>query len=52
MGSGLGDARVTAGERVFATFIVMGKNILILTDGGQLLLFAANRAKFEAPGRA
>jgi outer membrane protein assembly factor BamB len=41
-----------AGERAFATFIVMGKNILMLTDGGQLVLFAATPAKFEAAGRA
>ena len=34
--------------RAFATFIVMGKNILMLTDGGELVLFAANPAKFEA----
>jgi len=40
-----------AGERAFATFIVMGKNILMLGDSGELVLFAANSAKFEASGR-
>ena len=40
-----------AGERAFATFIVLGKNILMLTDGGELILFAANPARFEAAGR-
>jgi outer membrane protein assembly factor BamB len=41
-----------AGGGSFATFIVMGKNILMLTDGGELVLFAANPAKFEAAGRS
>jgi outer membrane protein assembly factor BamB len=41
-----------AGDRAFATFIVMGKNILMLTDGGELVLFAAKPARFEAAGRA
>jgi hypothetical protein len=40
-----------SGERAFASFIVMGKNILMLTDGGELVLFAADPAKFEAAGR-
>jgi outer membrane protein assembly factor BamB len=40
-----------AGERAFATFLVLGKNILTLTDGGELVLFRANPAKFEAAGR-
>jgi len=40
-----------AGERAFATFLVMGKNILMLSDSGELVLFAANPAKFEAVGR-
>jgi outer membrane protein assembly factor BamB len=39
------------GDRAFATFIVMGKNILMLADSGELVLFAANPAKFEAVGR-
>jgi outer membrane protein assembly factor BamB len=40
-----------SGDRAFATFIVMGKNMLMLTDGGELVLFAANPAKFEVAGR-
>jgi len=40
-----------AGERAFATFLVMGKNILMLSDSGELILFAANPAMFEAAGR-
>ncbi len=40
-----------AGDRAFATFIAMGKNILMLSDGGELVLFAANPARFEAAGR-
>jgi outer membrane protein assembly factor BamB len=41
-----------AGDRAFATFIVMARNILMLTDGGELVLFAVNPARFEAAGRA
>jgi outer membrane protein assembly factor BamB len=40
-----------AGERAFATFLVMGKNILMLNDSGELVLFGANPTKFEAAGR-
>lgn len=40
-----------AGERAFATFIVMGKHILMLNDAGQLVLFAAHPARFEEIGR-
>jgi outer membrane protein assembly factor BamB len=40
-----------AGDRAFATLIVMGKNVLMLTDGGELVLFAAQPARFEAAGR-
>src|SRR5206468_969395 len=32
----------TSGDRAHADFIVMGPNILTLTDGGQLVLFAAD----------
>jgi outer membrane protein assembly factor BamB len=39
-------------DRAFAAFIVMGKNILMLADSGDLVLFAANPARFEAAGRA
>jgi outer membrane protein assembly factor BamB len=39
------------GDQAFATFIVMGKNILMLNDSGELVLFAANPAKFTAVGR-
>jgi outer membrane protein assembly factor BamB len=41
-----------AGDRAFASFLVMGQNILMLTDGGELVLFAANPARFEVAGRA
>jgi outer membrane protein assembly factor BamB len=40
-----------SGERAFAAFLVMGKNILMLSDSGELVLFAANPAKFETAGR-
>ena len=29
----------------------MGQNILMLTDGGELILFAANPSRFETAGR-
>ena len=45
-----GLARAT-GDRAFGTFIVLGRNILLLTDGGELVLFAADPAKFEPVGR-
>ncbi len=39
------------GDRAFAGFIVMGTNILMLTDDGELVLFAANPSGFQALGR-
>jgi len=40
-----------AGDGGFASFIVMGKRTLMLGDGGELVLFAANPAQFEVVGR-
>lgn len=40
-----------SGERAFAAFIVMGRNILMLSDGGELILFPADPAKFEVISR-
>jgi outer membrane protein assembly factor BamB len=40
----------TSGDRAHAAFIVMGKNILTLTDGGQLVLFAADPKEFKEIG--
>jgi len=40
-----------AGDGGFASFIVMGKRILMLSDSGELVLFATNPAQFEAAGR-
>lgn len=42
----------TGGGTAHAAFIVMGKNILTLTDGGQLVLFAADPHAFKEIGRA
>jgi outer membrane protein assembly factor BamB len=39
------------GDRAFATFIVMDKNILMLSDSGELILFAADPTRFELVGR-
>ncbi|MFI5377935.1 MAG: PQQ-binding-like beta-propeller repeat protein [Tepidisphaerales bacterium] len=39
------------GDRAFATFMVMGGKILMLTDAGELILFAASPAGFEPAGR-
>jgi len=41
-----------AGTRAFAAFVVMDKNILALTDGGNLVLFAAEPREFKELGRA
>ena len=41
----------TDGSRAEAAFLVMGKNILILTDGGELVLFAADPAGYRELGR-
>jgi outer membrane protein assembly factor BamB len=40
------------GERAFASFLVMDPNILILSDGGELILFAAKPAGFELLSRS
>ncbi|MDB6109286.1 MAG: outer rane biosis protein BamB, partial [Pedosphaera sp.] len=40
----------TSGDRAHAAFIVMGQNILTLTDGGQLVLFAADQKEFKEIG--
>jgi outer membrane protein assembly factor BamB len=40
------------GERAFASFLVMGPNILMLSDGGELILFAATPTGFELISRA
>ena len=42
----------TSADKAHAAFIVMGKNILTLTDGGQLALFAADPKEFRETGRA
>jgi len=42
----------TAGGVAHAAFIVMGKNILALTDGGQLVLFAVDPKAFKEIGKA
>jgi outer membrane protein assembly factor BamB len=40
------------GERAFASFLVMGQNLLMLSDGGELILFASKPAGFEWISRA
>jgi len=42
----------TSADKAHASFIVMGKNILTLTDGGLLVLFAADSRAFKEIGRA
>ncbi|HEY3321442.1 MAG TPA: PQQ-binding-like beta-propeller repeat protein [Planctomycetota bacterium] len=42
----------TAPDRAYASFVVMGKNILMLTDTGQLILFAADPKEYRELGRA
>lgn len=42
----------TSGGQAHAGFIVMGKNILALTDGGQLVLFAADPQAFKEISKA
>jgi len=37
----------TPPDKVHASFIVMGKNILMLNDGGQLVFFAADPAEYK-----
>lgn len=42
----------TSPDKAHASFIVMRKNILTLTDGGQLVLFAVDPNEFKEIGRA
>lgn len=42
----------TSADKAHAAFIVMGGNVLALTDGGQLILFAANPERFAENSRA
>lgn len=42
----------TSADKAHAGFIVMGANILMLTDSGQLILFAADPARCAEIGRA
>ena len=42
----------TSADKSYAGFIVMGNNILTLTDGGQLVLFDADPEQFKEAGRA
>lgn len=39
-------------EKAHAGFVAMGKNVLLLTDAGELVLFAANPSEFKELGRA
>jgi outer membrane protein assembly factor BamB len=41
----------TSADRAEATFLLLGKNILILTDAGELILFAASPARYEEVSR-
>ncbi len=41
----------TSGDKAEAAFLVMGKNILMLTDSGELVLFAADPAGYRELGR-
>jgi outer membrane protein assembly factor BamB len=42
----------TSADKAHASFIVMRENILTLTDGGQVLLFAADPHQYRELGRA
>lgn len=42
----------TSADKAHASFIVMGKKILCLTDGGQLVLFEADPTEFRENSRA
>lgn len=42
----------TSAEKAHAAFVVVGNNVLLLTDTGELLLFAADPAEFKELGRA
>ena len=41
----------SSADKSYAGFIVMGKNILILTDGGELVMFAADPVEFKEISR-
>jgi len=41
----------TSAEKAHAAFLVMGENLLMLTDTGELVLFPANPAEFKELGR-
>ncbi len=41
----------TDGGRAEAAFLVMGKNVLVLSDGGELVLFAADPKEYREVGR-
>jgi len=41
----------TSGDRAEATFLIMGKNILMLSDSGELILFAADPAAYHEISR-
>jgi outer membrane protein assembly factor BamB len=42
----------SAAEKAHGAFLVMGKNVLLLTDAGELVLFAASPTAFKELGRA
>jgi outer membrane protein assembly factor BamB len=42
----------TSADKAHAAFLVIGRNILMLTDGGTLVLFAADAHEFRELGRA
>ncbi len=42
----------SAGDHAYASFVVLGRNILALTDGGQIVLFAADPQEFKEKGAA
>ena len=42
----------TSAEKAHAGFVVVGKNILMLTDTGEIILFAADPKEFRELGRA
>jgi outer membrane protein assembly factor BamB len=44
-------ATQTSADKAEAAFLVMGKNILTLTDNGELILFAADPAGYKELGR-
>ena len=41
----------SSASKAYASFLVMGENVLILTDGGQLVLMAADPKEFREIGR-